>query len=112
MACPSRRSMAATVELSTPPDMATAIGVWLADILECGRQAAQMRKGLAGGLNESVHLPGRVGVAERKSQTGTGLIGAQTHRQQHVRRLHRAARTGRTARYREAAQIQGNHHRL
>src|ERR1039458_3384633 len=96
---PSRTSMAATVELSTPPLMATAMGdsvltfgttvthsgtttplrSWLrlephAVAVSSGmhRDPAQMRDAGADGFDERVHLRGGVGAAEGEAHAGAG----------------------------------------
>src|SRR5438045_6026913 len=69
MLWPFRASRPATVELSTPPLMATAIGFsgmggsqW--------RNLAQMRDRVHHGLDQRIDLLRRVGSAERKTDAG------------------------------------------
>ena len=66
---PSRTSMAATVELSTPPLMATAMG-------NSGMHGdpAQMRHAGADGLDEGVDLLDGVGAAEGETHAGAGAV--------------------------------------
>src|SRR5690349_22393280 len=104
---PWRTRSAATVELSTPPLMATAMGF-------SGMHADSAQMGDAGldGFDQRVNLLGGVGAAERKTHAGTGAVVGEPDRLEHVRGCERAARTGRAGRDREAAQIEGDHERL
>src|SRR6185295_8694789 len=101
---PRARSIPATTELSTPPDMATASG-------RSGigrRQLSQMRDGIDQSLNQSVHLLDGIGSAKGKAYARASLQAAQPHGQQNVRWLRRAAGTGRAARDSESLKIQGD----
>src|SRR5437762_6280456 len=94
---PSRTNMAATVELPTPPLMATAMG-------NSGmhRNPAQMRHAGSDGLDQRVHLTRRVRAAEGEAHAGPGTIIAQSDGLQYVGGRKRSAGTGRTGGDREA----------
>src|SRR5439155_17772214 len=100
MVRPSRASSPATVELSTPPLMATAIGFSGMGGSQRGNPA-QMSDRVRHRLDERVDLPGGVGPAEREANAGAGALGSQADGQQHVRGLDRAAGASRAARYGE-----------
>src|ERR1017187_2418335 len=102
---PSRTSMAATVELSTPPLMATAMG-------DSGmhRDPAQMRDAGADGFDERVHLRGGVGAAEGEAHAGAGAEVTQADGFQDVRRGERSARAGRPGGDGEATQVERDDH--
>src|ERR1019366_4914355 len=78
---PSRTSMAATVELSTPPLMATAMG-------NSGmhRDPAQMRHAGSDGFDERVPLPGGIAAPQGEAHAGARAIVAQADSLQHVGR--------------------------
>src|SRR4029077_18727756 len=102
---PSRTSMAATVELSTPPLMATAMG-------NSGmhRNPAQMRYAGSDGFDQCVHLTRGIGAAEGEAHAGASAIVAQSDGLQHVRGGERSTGAGRAGRNREAAQNESDHH--
>src|ERR1035437_108538 len=91
---PWRTSMAATVELSTPPLMATAMGGAMGNS-GMHRNPAQVRHARADGFDERVHLPGGIGAAERKAHAGPGAVVTQADGLQHVRGRERSAGAGR-----------------
>ena len=105
---PWRASSAATVELSTPPLMATAMGA----LRHRTGNPPQMRDRRGQRLHQRVHLLGRVGAAQRNAQAGARALGGDPHGGQHVRRRHRPARAGRAGGNGEAAQIERDHQRL
>src|SRR5581483_4966477 len=109
---PSDCSRAATAELSTPPDIATAIIPVSGTRRVSGRETPQMRGGFGHGFDQLVHLIERVLAAKRKADRRTRILTAHAHGQQHMRRLRGAAGARRPARYREALQVQRNHHGL
>src|SRR5260370_18491085 len=78
---PSRTSMAATVELSTPPLIATAMG-------SSGMHGdpAHMRHAGANGFDESVDLLDGIAAAEGEPHAGARAIVTQTDVLQNVRR--------------------------
>src|SRR5579885_1394899 len=99
-------SRAATAELSTPPDMATAMRS-VSDTCGTGRgKPAKLLRGDGHGLDERVHLIQRVFAAEREADGRTCRIAREPHRQQHVRRLHGAAGACRTAGHGESFQVE------
>src|SRR4051812_41740695 len=104
---PSRTSMAATTELSTPPLMATAMGCSGMD-----GNPAKMRHARRDGLDQSIDLFHRVGTPQRKPHAGTGAIVSESDGLQDVRRRERATGTGRPCRHCEATQIERYHHGL
>src|ERR1017187_1952781 len=120
---PSRTSMAATVELSTPPLMATAMGRELAGGSACPtetatamgdsgmhRDPAQMRDAGADGFDERVHVRGGVGAAEGEAHAGAGAEVTQADGFQDVRRGERSARAGRPGGDGEATQVERDDH--
>src|ERR1035441_10392388 len=78
--------MAATVELSTPPLMATAMG-------NSGmhRDPAQMRHAGSDGFDERVHLPGGIAAPQGEAHAGARAVVAQADSLQHVGRRERSA---------------------
>src|SRR5580658_2857274 len=101
--CPSARSMAATVEESTPPDMATAM------VLFCGigfKAGCQLRAhscsivnrgqlpeagdGLRQQVEGELNILCRVLFAEAEAKAGAGYLWRQAHRGEHVGGLDRA----------------------
>src|SRR5262245_55784616 len=111
MLWPSRASSAATVELSTPPLIATAMG-FSSMGGSARRDPAQMGDRVGDGVDQGVDLFGRIGSPEREANAGASALRRQSDGQQHVRRLDRAARAGRAARHGESAQIESDHHGL
>src|ERR1700722_20044328 len=101
MLWPSRLSSAATVELSTPPDMATAMR---SDMLRRGlpgvlsddrwRYAAQVHDAGLDCLDQAIDLFFRVLWPQREAHAGAGFLRRQAHGEKNVRRLDGAARTG------------------
>src|ERR1017187_2914820 len=71
---PWRTSSAATVELSTPPDIATAMGALLESSSGMDGNAAQVRHRGFERLCQPIHLGGGVGAAQRKTHAGAGAI--------------------------------------
>src|SRR5260370_19119458 len=102
---PSRTSMAATVELSTPPLMATAIG-------NSGMHGdpAQMRHAGADGFDEGVHLLDGIAAAEGEAHAGAGAAVTQADGLQNVRRRERSAGAGGAGGGFRAAEVEGDHH--
>src|SRR5262245_18602067 len=102
---PSRTSMAATVELSTPPLMATATG-------NSGmhRNPAQVRDAGADSFYERVHLLDGIGAAEGEAHAGAGAVVAQADGLQYMRGRKRSAGAGRSGGDGEAAQVKRDHH--
>src|SRR3954447_19632393 len=86
---PSRTSMAATVELSTPPLMATATG-------NSGmhRNPAQMGDAGGNGRDERLHLLGGVGASQGEAHAGARTVVAQTDGLQYVGGRKRPAGAG------------------
>ena len=115
---PSRISMPATVELSTPPDMATRMVSGISSVVRLParsafrRDTAKMSDAVDDGVGESVYLFHGVGCAERDADRRAGLAVAQADGAQHVRRFDRAARAGRSAGNREAAEVERDNQRL
>src|SRR5450432_2134364 len=114
---PWRTSMAATVELSTPPLMATAMGDAMGGtpggaMAKSGmhRNPSQVRYTSPDGFDERVHLLGRIAAAEGEAHTGARAVVTQADGLQHVRGRERAAGAGRAGRDREAAQVKRDHH--
>src|SRR5579864_4548439 len=105
---PSRESSPATTELSTPPDMATAIVSFIGSGTGgiSRRKLSQMRGTFGDGVNQSVHLFFGVRTAEGETQTGARPFPRQAHGQQYMRRFNRAARAGRSAGHREPLEVQ------
>src|SRR6516162_66865 len=105
---PSRTSRAATVELSTPPLMATAMGC-------CSGMhgdSAQVGHGRGDRVGERVDLFGGVGPAEREAHAGAGAVGVHSDGGEDMRRGDGAGGAGRAGRYGETAQIERNDHGL
>src|SRR5664280_1663379 len=98
---PWRTSMAATVELSTPPLMATAIGS-----SGMHRDPAQMRHAGADAFDQGVHLLRRVGAAEGEAHAGARAQIAQADGLQHVRGRERSAGAGRPGGDGETTQVE------
>src|SRR5512141_108594 len=105
---PARLSIPATTELSTPPDMATAIV--RSDISR--RQLSETRHHLDHCIDQRVDLFYRIRPPQRKAHTRTRLLPCEPDRRQHMRRLRRAARTCGTAGYRKAFEVERNQQRL
>src|SRR5260370_21209419 len=105
MTCsPSRRSSPATTELSTPPDMATAMvfsGIGR-------RQLSQASHHRNPGVDQRLHLLYGVRPAQRKTHTRSRLLARESDHREHVRGLGSPARTRRPARDREALQVERN----
>src|SRR3954454_18999775 len=91
---PSRTSIAATTELSTPPLIATAMGRSKMGTSGMHGNPAQMRYAGPDGLDKGVHLLHRVGAPQGETHARPGAIVAQPDGLQHVRWQKRAARTG------------------
>src|SRR5579883_935603 len=87
---PWRTSSAATVELSTPPLIATAMGVGSG--MDGDPAKVLHRSGEA--IHQSVYLFGRVVAAERKAHGRAGAVGIQADRGKDMRRSDRARRAG------------------
>src|SRR5579862_7124773 len=104
---PARCSNPATTELSTPPDMATAI---VSGIRRC--QPSQMRDRIGDGIDQGVDLPGGIRAAKREAQARLGLLAREADRGEDVRRLLRAAGACRSTRYGESAKIERDQQRL
>src|SRR5260370_36593650 len=110
---PWRTRSAATVELSTPPLIATAMGKATA-IGKSGMHgnSAQVRDGSFESACQGVHLFEGVRAAQGKAHAGTGAIARETDGRKHVRRGQGARRTGRAGGDRKAAEIERNDKRL
>src|ERR1039458_2245742 len=109
---PSRTSIAATVELSTPPLMATAMGDSEMPGSSMNADPAQMRHARPNGVDQCVYLLHRIAAPQRKAHTGARALIGEPNRFQNVRWRQRAARTRRPRRHREAPQIERDHHRF
>src|ERR1022692_2989667 len=118
-------SMAATVELSTPPLMATAMEGELAGGVPSGSACptatamgcsgmhgnpAQMRHAGADGFDERVHLRGGVAAPQGEAHAGARAIIGEADGLQHVGRREGSAGAGRAGGDGEAAQIERDHH--
>src|SRR5712671_5094391 len=118
MLCPSARSMAATVEESTPPDMATAM-VWGFGMLRANRLLPILRRQLPQSRYRLQHqrkrdfdvFPGIL-FAQAKADAGAGAVRTQSHRREHMGWLDGSRRTCRACRHCQAFQIESDHHRL
>src|SRR5690242_13719566 len=98
MCSPRRCRSPATTELSTPPDMATAVVMGLESGTGIGwRQFAELGGGFGDGVDQGVDLFGRVRSAERESQAGAGAFARESNGEEDVRRLDCAAGAGGTA---------------
>src|SRR5579872_1422293 len=96
--CPSARNMAATVEESTPPDMATAmVSVfsfysWL-DHFDWRavprRNLPQSRDGFGHKRQRNINIFFNCLLAQAEADAGPRLIRTQAHGDQHMRRLNR-----------------------
>src|ERR1017187_8141652 len=101
---PSRASMAATVELSTPPLMATAMGG-----SGMPGDPPQMLDGARERVHQRVNLAGRVGAPQRETHAGARPFRGQAHIDEHVGRRDGAAGTGGAGGDGEAAQVERDH---
>src|ERR1700683_209170 len=116
--CPSSRSMAATVEESTPPDIATAMVLGFcmlrADRLRSihGRQLAQARYRLRYQGECHVDVFRSVLLAQAEAEAGTRSSGSQAHGGQHVGRLNRSRRAGRASGNCQTFKVKRNDHGL
>src|ERR1700733_8820511 len=118
---PSARSMAATVEESTPPDIATAI-VSVVDIViyVMARSSRLAPRGLfpTGGQfpqpadrprpqpQSKFNVLRRIHLPQTKSNTSPSPFSRHPHGHQNMRRLNRARRTSRPSRNRQPTKIQ------
>src|ERR1019366_1214636 len=109
---PWRTSSAATVELSTPPDIATAMGALLESSSGMDGNAAQVRHRGFERLCQPIHLGGGVGAAQRKTHAGAGAIRVEPDGGERVRWRDGAARARRAGRNGEAAQVERDHQRF
>src|SRR5258708_296265 len=100
---PARLRSPATTELSTPPDMATAID----DSDIGGRQLSQTRDCLDHPHDNRFDLLNRIRPAQRDAYARPRLFAIEPDRCQHMRRLGGAARACRPARYRESFEVEG-----
>src|SRR6266550_7479726 len=124
---PSARSMAATVEESTPPDMATAMvlvgsiqhsAVSTQPQIQGAQLIANRRLIVNRGefsqagyrlryeVESEVDFVRRVLLAQAEADAGARAIGAQAHRGKHVRRFDCARGTRRARRNRQALEIE------
>src|SRR5690349_20807648 len=105
MEWPCRTRSAATVELSTPPLIATAMG-------SSGMHGnpSQMRDRCADGLGERVDLLNGVAAAEGETHAGAGAVVGEADGGEDVRRSEGAAGTGRTGGYGKAAEVERDDH--
>src|SRR5215831_12831370 len=104
-AWPWRTRSAATVELSTPPLMATAMG-----FSSMHADSAQMGDAGLYGLDERIHLFGGVRPSQGKAHAGARAIVGEPDSFEHMRRCERPARAGGSGRNCEAAQVERNDH--
>src|SRR5229473_31753 len=111
MLWPSRTSNPATVELSTPPLIATVI-VFSGMGGSERRNLSQMRHRVRYSLDQDVDLLWRVGSPERKSDAGARPLRREADSQKHVGGLDRSARACGPARNCESPQIERDHHGL
>src|SRR5579859_1538958 len=105
---PARFSMPATTELSTPPDIATAMVC--SDISR--RQLSESRNHLRYRVDQRVDLRCVIRAAQRKTHARPRLFPRESNGSQHMRGLRRAARAGRSTGYRKALEVQRNQQRL
>src|SRR3984885_5761572 len=118
MVCPSARSMAATVEESTPPDIATAIVCGLGMLLTHHhflvgwRQFPQPRDCLRYERQGEVDIFVAILFSQTEADAGAGSVGAQAHCGEHVRWFDRARGTGGARRNRQALQVERDDHRF
>src|SRR5438045_494978 len=111
MLWPFLASRPATVELSTPPLMATAM--MFSDMGGSQRRNfSEMRARVHHGVNQRVDLRLGIRSPQRKPDAAARPLQRLADRQQHVRRLGRAARARRSARDRESTQVQRYYQRL
>src|SRR5271157_1677485 len=98
---PWRTRSAATVELSTPPLMATAMG-------GSGMygDSAEVRHGALERVYQCIHLLGGVAAAKRKTHAGARAFRRKTDGGEDVRGSHGAAGAGRAGGNGEAAEVQ------
>src|SRR5690242_15960719 len=104
---PWARSMPATTEESTPPDMATAIGL---DIR--GRQLSEVRDRFDERVDQCVDFLFGVRAAERETNARAGLLAHETDGEEDVRWFGCAAGTSRAARYGETSEIERDEERI
>src|SRR5437016_7255077 len=99
---PRARSIPATTELSTPPDMATAMvcsGIgW--------RQLPQMRHGFSNRVDERVNLCLIVGTAERETDAGFGLLASKADGEEDGRGIGLTAGTSGTGGNGETSEVE------
>src|SRR5215472_9503591 len=108
---PWHASRPATVELSTPPLIATAI-VFSGMGRRQRRNFSKMRDRINYGVEQRVDLLDGIGPAQRKADAGARPLGGEADREQHMRRLDRTARAGRSAGDGESTQIERDDERL
>src|ERR1022692_2807168 len=103
---PWRTSSAATVELSTPPLMATAMGAG------SGMDGNSSQMGYRGfqRVHQGIHLFGRGGAAEGEAQAGARTVRRKSQGGEHVGWRDGARRAGRAGRHRESPQVERNNH--
>src|SRR5689334_3171507 len=124
---PRRCSMPATTELSTPPDIATAMppgcvpnsstgsdmrGLGLSGGDRSGSDLPQVRDGLSDRDDQRVHLLRVIPPAQRKTETGPRLLLRQSNRREDMRRLSRSAGARRAAGHRESLQVERDQQRF
>src|SRR5258708_5506493 len=101
---PSRCSIPATTELSTPPDIATAIvRAEASGIRWC--QLSQARDAVDHCVDQQIDLLGCVRSPDRKSETRLRLLFGQTDRHEHMRWFRGSTRARRTGRNRETDKV-------
>src|ERR1035437_1509822 len=105
---PARLRSPATTELSTPPDMATAIV--RSDI--GGRQLSETGHYLNHGIDEGIDLFLRIRPSQRKAYTRPRLLPGEPDSREHVGGLSGAARASGSARYGKALEVERNQKRL
>src|ERR1035441_6519748 len=103
---PWRTSSAATVELSTPPLMATAMGAGSGMY----GYSSQMGYRRFERLQQGIHLFSRGSAAEGKTQAGAGAVRRKSQGGEHVGWRDGARRAGRARRHHESPQVESDHH--
>ncbi len=109
---PASTSRLAATDESTPPDIATTTRMVSGGPRRCGRDGEAWSRG-AGRMptTKSISCLGRPGTeaeAQRIARAGRG----QSHRPQHVRRLERSGRAGRSGGHGDAFEIERDQQRL
>src|SRR5579863_9379467 len=110
---PRACSMPATTELSTPPDMATAmVGSGINGGGLTGCEPAEMGDALNQSFHKRVHLGCVIRAAQRNAQAGAGLFAGEADGGKNVRGFAGAAGASRAAGNGEAPQVESDQKRL